>query len=151
VEPKSALLALDLFGGVCQTWRFCLELPLIPSSTPSHDLARYEKFALAFGCSFLTNHQVLRFFRFRDYATVATATALSVPVGYIFGEMRHCTEFPIQYFAVIIYPCILNCFLYRAPHSWPCVLVCWCSRLDCWFHRRVPKLECKAVGLRRKC
>ncbi len=31
--------------------------------------------------------QVLRFFRFRDYATVVTATAFSVPVGYIFGAM----------------------------------------------------------------
>jgi hypothetical protein len=64
----------------------------------------------------LTNHQVVRFFRFRDYATVAAATAFSVPVGYIFGSIPN-----LHATAIYIIPinCNLhhsNCFFTRASH-----------------------------------
>lgn len=61
----------------------------MPLSTPSHDSERFGRLMFYFYRLLLSNCQVVRFFRFRDYATVLTATAFSVPVGYIFGAMRH--------------------------------------------------------------
>jgi hypothetical protein len=61
------------------------------SSTLSRDSARLRAWGIPFtnDQQLLIRIQVLRFFRFRDYATVVTATAFSVPVGYIFGEPPH--------------------------------------------------------------
>jgi hypothetical protein len=118
--------------------------------TPSHAVVDpeprfgkvWEPFPPLISCFLcLSNIQVLRFFRFRDYATVATATALSVPVGYIFGEMRRA---PARLKAFILLKGLqlqLSIFLSsRTSHSWPCIIVCRRSWLNRRLHRCVPKL-----------
>ncbi len=135
-------------SGGYQRWRFCSVLLLVLSSTLNHDLERFKPIQLNIVHVLLTTHQVVRFFRFRDYATVAAVTAFSVPVGYIFGSIPNLHATAICIIPIVFHPCASLRFFFRTSHSRPCVVVCRSPWLNRWFHRCVSELECSAVRIR---